>query len=166
MGPNQSENWSINQFLNQFVGIEWTNTYSTNSVMYSRTIRRTFAWEVSGIMGNNWGPLNPLEYHSTSGGLKGTSEIPGTLQNIEGFKGGPNEVPIEMVKIHNKNLRRKNSLYFHEYFQFSLHTEKSFLNLIKSNWNPIVFTMQRLIWNQTDVVWFQMNRSALCTSWP
>ena len=30
-------------------------------------------------------------------------------------------------------------------------TEKSFGNLIKSNWNPIAFTIFRLIWNQTDV---------------
>ena len=29
--------------------------------------------------------------------------------------------------------------------------EKSFRNQIKSNWNEIVFTMHRLIWNQTDV---------------
>ena len=31
------------------------------------------------------------------------------------------------------------------------HTEKSFRNLIKSTWNQIVFTILRLIWNQTDV---------------
>ena len=30
---------------------------------------------------------------------------------------------------------------------YSLHTEKSFLNLIQSNWNQIVFTILRLIWN-------------------
>ena len=30
-----------------------------------------------------------------------------------------------------------------------LHTEKSCRNLIKSNRNQIVFTMHRLIWNQT-----------------
>ena len=33
----------------------------------------------------------------------------------------------------------------------SVHTEKSFLNLIKSTWNQIVFTIFRLIWIQTDV---------------
>ena len=32
-----------------------------------------------------------------------------------------------------------------------VHTEKSFRNLIKSTWNQIVFTMHRLIWNQTGV---------------
>ena len=32
-----------------------------------------------------------------------------------------------------------------------LHSEKSFPNLIKSNWNKIVFTIIWLIWNQTDV---------------
>ena len=31
------------------------------------------------------------------------------------------------------------------------YTEKSFRNLIKSNWNRIVFTMHRLIWNQMEV---------------
>ena len=31
----------------------------------------------------------------------------------------------------------------------SLLTEKSFRNLIESNWNPIVFTIFRLFWNQT-----------------
>ena len=31
------------------------------------------------------------------------------------------------------------------------HTEKSFRNCIKSNWNQIGFTIIRLIWNQTDV---------------
>ena len=35
-------------------------------------------------------------------------------------------------------------------FRF-LHTEKSFRNLIKSTRNQIVFTIFRLIWNQTDV---------------
>ena len=33
----------------------------------------------------------------------------------------------------------------------SLHTDKSFRNLNKSTWNQIVFTIFRLIWNQTDV---------------
>ena len=32
-----------------------------------------------------------------------------------------------------------------------LHTEKYSPNLIKSNRNQIVFTMHRLIWDQTDV---------------
>ena len=32
-----------------------------------------------------------------------------------------------------------------------LHAEKSSQNLIKSNWNQIVFTIYRLIWKQTDV---------------
>jgi len=32
-----------------------------------------------------------------------------------------------------------------------LHTEKSFRNLVKSTRNQIVFTIFRLIWNQTDV---------------
>ena len=30
------------------------------------------------------------------------------------------------------------------------YTEKSFRNLINSNWNQIVYTIFRLIWNQTD----------------
>ena len=33
-----------------------------------------------------------------------------------------------------------------------MHTEKSFRNLIQSNWNQIVFTIFWLIWNQTDSV--------------
>ena len=32
----------------------------------------------------------------------------------------------------------------------SIHTEKSFQNLIKLNWNQIVFTIFRLIWNQMN----------------
>ena len=31
------------------------------------------------------------------------------------------------------------------------HSEESFRNLINSNWNQIVVTIFRLIWNQTDV---------------
>ena len=41
---------------------------------------------------------------------------------------------------------RKNPTYI-----VQLHTEKSFLNLIKSTQNQIVFTIFRLICNQTDV---------------
>jgi len=33
----------------------------------------------------------------------------------------------------------------------ALHTEKTFWNLVNSNLNHIVFTIFRLIWNQTDV---------------
>ena len=33
----------------------------------------------------------------------------------------------------------------------NLHIEKSFGNLIKSNWNQIVFTIFWLIWKQKDV---------------
>ena len=33
----------------------------------------------------------------------------------------------------------------------AVHIENFFLNLIKSSRNQIVFTMHRLIWNQTDV---------------
>ena len=32
-----------------------------------------------------------------------------------------------------------------------VHTEKSFRNLVESTRNQIVFTISRLIWNQTDV---------------
>ena len=32
-----------------------------------------------------------------------------------------------------------------------VHTEKTFWNLINSNQNQILFTIFRLIWNQTDV---------------
>ena len=61
------------------------------------------------------------------------------------------------------------------------YTEKSFRNLIKSNWNRIVFTMHRLIWNQMEVrlvlnqsengkynlisVWFnKISKKFLCAS--
>ena len=37
------------------------------------------------------------------------------------------------------------------HFPVALDTEKSFRNLIKSTWNQSVFTIFRLIWNQTDV---------------
>ena len=40
-----------------------------------------------------------------------------------------------------------------------LHTEKSFRNIIKSNRIKIVFTIFRLIWNQTDSVRFLPNQS-------
>ena len=39
-----------------------------------------------------------------------------------------------------------------------LHTEKYFWNLIKSNWNQVLFTVSWLIWNQTDVR-FVLNKS-------
>ena len=50
---------------------------------------------------------------------------------------------------------------------FNLHTEKSFRNLIKSNRNKIVYTIFRLIWNQTDTVrlLFQINRCMVNTIW-
>ena len=34
---------------------------------------------------------------------------------------------------------------------YTLHTENSFQNLVISNWTQIVFTIFRLIWNQTDI---------------
>ena len=37
------------------------------------------------------------------------------------------------------------------YFNGQVHMEKYFWNLIKSNLNQIVFTIFRLIWNQTNV---------------
>ena len=40
----------------------------------------------------------------------------------------------------------------------NLHTEKTFQNLIKSNWNQIVFTIFQYIWDQT-VVRFVPNQS-------
>ena len=40
-----------------------------------------------------------------------------------------------------------------------LHTEKSFLNLIKSNQKQIVFIIFRLIWHQTDSVRLVLNQS-------
>ena len=46
------------------------------------------------------------------------------------------------------------------------HKEKSFRNLVKSNRNQIVFTIFRLIWNQTDVrLLFQINRKMVNTIW-
>ena len=52
-----------------------------------------------------------------------------------------------------------NKLYYHLflYARFcmfiigSAHTEKSFRNLIKSNWNQIVFTIFWFIWHQIDI---------------
>ena len=43
----------------------------------------------------------------------------------------------------------------------SVHTEKSFRNLFKSNWNQIVFTIFPLISNQTDVR-LDLNQSENC----
>ena len=37
-----------------------------------------------------------------------------------------------------------------DFLRYTLRTEKYFRNLIKSNWNQIVFTSLWLIWNQTD----------------
>ena len=42
---------------------------------------------------------------------------------------------------------------------FSLHTEKYFRNVIKSNRNQIEFTMHQLIWNQMDTVRLVSNKS-------
>ena len=48
----------------------------------------------------------------------------------------------------------------------NLHTDKSFRNLIESNRNQILFTMHRLIWNQTDVrLLFQINRCMVNKIW-
>ena len=38
-----------------------------------------------------------------------------------------------------------------DHFRSKIHTEKSFRNLINSNWNQTVFTIFRMIQNQTDV---------------
>ena len=46
---------------------------------------------------------------------------------------------------------KKNLLNPAEIYQPSLHTEKSFWNLIKLIQNQIVYTIFRLIWNQKDV---------------
>ena len=44
------------------------------------------------------------------------------------------------------------NIYIYKYIQrVCINTGKSFPNLIKSNRNQIVFTMHRLIWQQTDV---------------
>ena len=48
--------------------------------------------------------------------------------------------------LHQLRLRRPSGM-----FKLSLHTEKSFRNLIESTRNQIVFTIFLLIWNQTDV---------------
>ena len=47
---------------------------------------------------------------------------------------------------------------FVEEHRYAIHREKSFRNLIKSNQNQIVFTIFRLIWNQTEVL-FDPNQS-------
>ena len=49
--------------------------------------------------------------------------------------------------------------------RYLVHTEKSFQNLIKSNRNQIVFTLFRLIWNQTDVHLISINRKMVNTIW-
>ena len=46
-----------------------------------------------------------------------------------------------------------------------IHTQKLFRNLIKSNQNQIVFTILRLIWNQTDVHLVQINHKMVNTIW-
>ena len=48
-------------------------------------------------------------------------------------------------------------------FLTAVHTEKSFRNLIKSTRNQIVFTIFRLIWNQTDVHLVQIHRCMVYT---
>ena len=45
-----------------------------------------------------------------------------------------------------RNPKRKTGLE-----RVSIHTEKSFRNITKPNRNQIVFTILRLIWNQTNV---------------
>ena len=47
----------------------------------------------------------------------------------------------------------------------NVHTEKYFRNLIKSNWNQIVFTIFQLICNQTTSVWLQANGKMVNTIW-
>ena len=44
-----------------------------------------------------------------------------------------------------------NMRYLPSLVSSDVYTEKYFRNLIKSNRNQIVFTMQRLTWNETDV---------------
>ena len=45
----------------------------------------------------------------------------------------------------------QNSTYATKSCTVELYAEKSFRNLVKSNRNQIIFTIFRLIWNQTDV---------------
>ena len=53
---------------------------------------------------------------------------------------------------------------FSLHMQATANTEKSFRNLIKSDRNQIVFTIFRMIWNQTAVrTWFQINRKRVNT---
>ena len=81
------------------------------------------------------------------------------------YNGGPVECPLEPLhtillwmmwggfKVGLFDAERRQSLgqlYIWLTLFFQLHTEKSFPILIKSNWNQIVFTMHRLVWNQKD----------------
>ena len=69
--------------------------------------------------------------------------------------------PNRLRLILNKN--QKNIFCAH--YRLNVHTEKSFRNLVKSNWNQIVFTISRMIWNQRTSVWFQVNRCMVNTIW-
>ena len=53
--------------------------------------------------------------------------------------------PPEIRDLHSKD----SELHWEKFW--NVHTEKYFLNLIKSSRNQIAFTIFRFIWNQTDV---------------
>ena len=59
----------------------------------------------------------------------------------------------------NFTLKKKNISMKNFHSHLSSYTEKSFRNLIKFNRNQIVFTIFRLIWNQTDTVRLVPNQS-------
>ena len=57
---------------------------------------------------------------------------------------------VQTYDFHSQPTPKYDKICHHLIF-FGSHAEKSFLNLIKSNRNHIVFTILRSIWNQTDV---------------
>ena len=68
----------------------------------------------------------------------------------------PLRLPLTKISVWSAEIADIFPLYpekktFRVSFYIFLHTEKTFLNLIKSSRNQIVFTIFRLIWNQTDV---------------
>ena len=77
------------------------------------------------------------------------------------------EAAMEMCQFAGRAVTSLNMSYFGIEFP-SVHTEKSFRNLIKSTQNQIVFTIFWFIWNkQTDCVrfLFQINRKMVNTTW-
>ena len=58
---------------------------------------------------------------------------------------------FKAVFLHRSARANLTKPHLHNMGEYRTHTKKSFLKLVKSNRNQIVFTIFRLIWNQTGV---------------